>query len=358
MPSIFIKDSLRQSVEGATGGKVTVLYSADGKPGYYCIVPKFRIEDIDPALGSGVHPAFLVQGQEKSELFIGQFQASVVGGMALSLPGQTPTATVTFDQARSCCTALGSGFHLMTNAEWAAIALWCHKNGFLPRGNSQNGQSSDAGFETGNIISMGITLTGSGPVSWRHDNHVSGIADLCGNVWEWSAGLRMVEGELQIVRDNDAALPGADLSTTSSAWRAIRPDGSLVAPGSEGTLKIDCTLASADSQGLPRLSDSVVNRKGPVGDTSYGQGHTNTPLQMLTAKEGLSVPALLKTLGLFPLSAELDGDTFIERNYGERLAVRGGSKHFGSGAGVFSLGLNQPRTGAQPDVGFRPAFVL
>ena len=44
---ISIKDAARQAVEGATGGKVTIMYDDKGYPSYMVRVPKFRIEDID-----------------------------------------------------------------------------------------------------------------------------------------------------------------------------------------------------------------------------------------------------------------------------------------------------------------------
>lgn len=33
-------------------------------------------------------------------------------------------------------------FHEITNAEWAAIALWCHKNGTEPKGNNDYGKDA------------------------------------------------------------------------------------------------------------------------------------------------------------------------------------------------------------------------
>ena len=66
----FLKDTLRESVEAATGGKVTVLYDDKGYPSYMNVIPKFKVEDIDASLGTGVHPAFIVGGVEKSEIFI------------------------------------------------------------------------------------------------------------------------------------------------------------------------------------------------------------------------------------------------------------------------------------------------
>mgnify|MGYP003609996268 CR=1 FL=1 len=61
----FLKDTLRESVEAATGGKVTVLYDDKGYPSYMNVIPKFKVEDIDASLGTGVHPAFIVGGVEK-----------------------------------------------------------------------------------------------------------------------------------------------------------------------------------------------------------------------------------------------------------------------------------------------------
>lgn len=370
MPSIFIKDDLRASVEAATGGRVTVLYTASGQPSYMNVIPKFKLEDIDASLGAGVHPAFIVGGQEKSEIFIGQFAGVIKNGELLSLPGVDQSAMKNHDEFVSIVRANGNGWHLMTNAEWAAIQLWCWKNGFQPRGNTNNGKSSDAGWETARRIDGGTpgdatgvprTLTGSGPASWRHDNTASGISDLCGNVWEWSPGLRLVDGEIQIIANNDAALIGTDLSAASAAWKAIKAsDGSLVAPGSAGTLKYDATAAgTTGAHGSPQLSDVVTNMNGAAGDSTSAPGRTEGVLEALTAKAGIAPPAIMKALGLYPVAANgLGGDRLYVRNYGERLAFRGGDWTYGNNAGVFALNLNGPRTNYATVIGARPAYVL
>lgn len=350
MPTIFIKDDLRQAVEAATGGKVTVLYSADGLPGYYCVVPKFNLQDIDASLGSGVHPAFIVNGVEKSEIFIGQFQAKVKDGKALSLPGQDPTASLNFDQALGYCSALGPGFHLMTNAEYAAIALWCWKNGGMPRGNSYYGQSSDAAYESGRRqdgVAPGTTsgtartLSGSGPVSWRHNNDVTGIADLNGNVWEWTGGMRLNAGEIQIIQNNDAADNTKDQSAGSGLWKAIDGStGALVAPGSANAIKYG--TSGTTNYTMVRASGSSFE-----GMTNPG----GTPV-------GATALSLAKALGLYPVAATgLGGDGFWVDVTSERLPLRGGGWNTGSDAGVFALNLSFPRSYVNSIIGFRPAFV-
>ena len=62
----YIVDSYRRAVEAASGGKNTVIRDKNGNPSVMVVVPKFRLEDIDPGLGTGVHPAFIVHGKEMS----------------------------------------------------------------------------------------------------------------------------------------------------------------------------------------------------------------------------------------------------------------------------------------------------
>ncbi len=370
MPTIFIKDDLRASVEAASGGRQTVLRTAKGQPTYMNVIPKFNLQDVADAsadLGTGIHPAFIVNNVEKSEIFLGTYAGIIKNGELLSLPGVNPSRSTNFDSFNSTVRANGAGWHLMTNAEWAAMQLWCHKNGFTPRGNSNWGRSSDSTFETGRRVDGGspgassgdgCVLTGSGPASWRHDNSSAGVSDLVGNVWEWQGGLRLVDGEIQIIPNNDAAF--ADLSSGSTAWKAIRlSDGALVAPGTAGTAKFDSpTATTTGNGGTPILSDTIVNRNGTAGDSSNAVGSMSGVFNSLTTAAGVTVPSILRALGLFRHADIADSDTIYMRNYGERLPYRGGNWYDSSSAGLRSLNLNVPRSNAYGSVGARPAFVL
>ena len=368
MPTILIKDDLRRSVEAATGGQMTVLYTATKQPTYMNVFYRQNLEDIDPELGTGVDPAFIVNGVEKSELFIGAYPGIVKNGELISLPGVDPAASRNFDSFLTAARACGPGFHLVTNAEWMAIARWCRKNGFMPRGNSYYGRSSDVPLETGRRVDGAAagtttgtprTLTGSGPMAWRHNNTAGGISDLCGNVLEWAPGYRLMDGEVQIIPNNDAAAHTIDLSRTSTLWKAIRAsDGALVAPGTAGTLKYDGIVAGNTGQhGAPRLSDTVTIRHGDAGQDS-GAGYAFGSFESLSVKEGLNVPNIARILGIAPPGAGLGSDGIWVRNFGERLLLAGGEYYYGSSAGVFARYLLLARTYVSGAVGARPAFFL
>lgn len=350
MPTIFIKDDLRAQVEAATGGAVTVMYTAAGHPSYMNVIPKFNKEDIDASLGTGVHPAFIVNGVEKSEIFVGQYPGIVKDGNLLSLPGVIPTVSANFDQFLGYAAANGPGWHMMSNVENAAVALWCWKNGTMPRGNTNYGKSDASPYETGRrgdgaapgAAGDGKTYTGSGPASWRHNGQPHGIADLCGNIWEWRGGLRVNAGEIQVLADNNAADNTKDQSAGSAQWKAIDgATGALVAPGSANTVKYG--TAGATNYTLVRASGSSFE-----GMTNPG----GTPV-------GATALSLAKSLGLYPVAASgLGGDGFWIDVTGERVLLAGGDWSYGPLAGVFARYLDFARTDADNGVGARSAFVL
>lgn len=351
--TILIKDSLRQSVEAASGGEQTVLYTAKGQPTYMNIIQKFDLSTIYASL-SGIHPAFIVNGVEKSEIFIGTYQGRIVDGELLSLPNVEPTHSTNYTNFLAAARACGNGHHLITNAEWSAVALQCYKKNQQPMGNSYYGRSSEDplligrradGLNPGDTSGSARTLTGSGPVEWRHNRKPSGIADLAGNVWEWNAGLRLVNGEIQVIADNNAALHTLDMGESSVQWKAIDgATGNLVTPDGNGTTV--GTVKYADSG----TADYTIN------GSSFGAIRNLSTTKPVTA----AALARLKALCLYPHiedTASYNGDYFGKNITAERVPVRGGPWASAAGAGVFALSLNNARSNVSAAIGARPAFV-
>ncbi len=350
-PMAFIRDAYRQQVEAASGGRQTVLYTAKGQPSIMSIIPAFNLEGIDASLGTGVHPMFVVGGVQKAERFIGTYPGSVVNGELLSLPAVDPSASRNFDSFVSVARSNGAGWGLMTNVDWAGLALWCWKNGSMPRGNTNYGCAHDAlhetarrmdGFTPGTATGTPRSLTGSGPATWRHDGTPAGIADLCGNMWEWVPGMRLQDGEIHVIADNDAALTATDLSATSSAWKAIDgATGDLVATGHANAVKI--AASGTGNYALVRGSGGSFE-----GMTNPGA----TPVSAAALQK-------LKAMGIFPVAnSGLGGDGIWHSLSDERLPVRGGNWFHGATAGVFALSLYYLRSGTDSSRGARPAFVI
>lgn len=340
--SAYIKDVSRHAVERASGGRQTVLYDDLGNPSVMNIIPIFRYEDLGYSedMGAGVVSCFDVgTGANKSEIFIGAFQSSLVGSRAVSLPRTDPKRLVGFDTAKGYCANKGAGWHLMTMHEWAAISLWCMANGFEPRGNTNYGRAHDRYVERGRRMDGGLpgdtagtacVHAGSGPDAWRHNNSPWGISDLVGNVWQWLDGFKLQDGQIIASTFNTQA---------EASWAAQ-------------AAYFDSTLATG---GAPRLSDAVVNRLGTIGDNTNG-GYSASEKFDVMAKTGTYVSnQLLKRLLVEPSTVLPKGRVYM-RNFGERLPYRGGSWYGGSGAGLAALGCGCSRVVTYGGFGFRLAF--
>jgi formylglycine-generating enzyme required for sulfatase activity len=189
---------------------------ANGGTDYLVRIAKFKLSDVIDGASDTVHPAFIVNGKEVEEIYISKYQNAMIDGVPYSLPYQRPQEEISIGNAAAACRLKGDGWHLMTNAEWAAIALWSLKNGTLPHGNTDKGKYHADKTEKGLLYDDYSVLTGSGPATWSHDGTEDGIYDLAGNLWEWVSGVRLRKGRLQIIVDNNAATASA--TTESEAW--------------------------------------------------------------------------------------------------------------------------------------------
>lgn len=278
-------------------------------------------------------PAAL-KGRKVAEYLIGKYQATLIGGVPHSLPYQKPAVNIDHDEAIRLCEAKGTGWHLITNDEWAALARWSWEHDTIPTGNTNSGKSHSHPEQAGTTYegSYGKTLTGSGPIEWNHDRTAEGVADMVGNVWEHVGGVRFLNGQVQVIPNNEAAA-GADQSKDSKEWTAIyTPDG--------------------DPIYFNPIDGEIFVQPHEATEKDYdGDYFTN-----LHASE-IDVPDKLIELGLYPAPGYDSEEYFWVDNNGERVIYRGGSWGNGPGAGVFSLLGVHSRAHSSTSIGFRPAFV-
>lgn len=277
-----------------------------------------------------VHPAFIINGEAYDEIYISKYPNVIINGKAYSLPMQQPAVNVTYEEAQAACRSKGEGWHLWTAMERGLIANICKRDDIFPHGNTDCGKWHEDSSEKGETYGGGYkTLTGSGPATWNHDHTSFGVSDLCGNIWEWFAGLRLINGVLQIVPNNDAAANDTDLSENSERWQNIMADDRPV-----------CIIAE---DGI-----TFSNKAEEVDGEDCYDG-----CEWKDAEFDFEITEEMKELGLYPGEprAYLYADTD-----GERLPIAGGGWGDGAGAGVFSLHLGYLRSDSHGSLGFRSAF--
>lgn len=344
----------------------TVQLDDTGLPSVLVYIPKFKNSDVLEGGDDSVHPAFIVNGKQIPGFYYSKYQNHVNSGVAYSLPAEDPTANITFDTALARCTAKGAGWHLSTNAEWAAIALWCKKNGFMPYGNNSYGRDTRESNYRAIPTTKGTdgrtnhVATGTGPLSWSHDQTPSGIWDLSGNVSEWQGGIRTVWGELQILENNDAADPDNPQNATSTCWKAINATtGALVEPECSTTDTTGTT--SGNTVRLDWVSNAwvfknaIANVQTEYKSCAFGKVTAGSTI-------GEAAKVLLRALALLPdegaEEADYEGDYAGWHNgAAERCVFRGGHFASGANAGVFYVIGLSARSYSNAYVGFRSAYI-
>lgn len=342
-------DDYKLAVEAMSGGKNTVLLDDMGMPSVMVIIPKMKNSEILNGGSDIVHPAFIVNNTEKDFVYVSKFQNIVMKDRGYSLPMKNPAVSMDFDTALAYCRNKGNGWCLTPISVWSAIALWCRKNSSMPNGNNNYGRDATNTWEKGVPIGdldsgkVAHTATGSGPASWYHDGTPAGIADMNGNIWEWNAGMRLNNGEINIIENSNVFDNTISLADDSAAWKAMNASGSLIAPGASGSLKYDWVSSKI------QLTTSITTQADSGRSCEY---------KVMSLASGLSAPELAKALLVYPdePNGDYGGDKHYMNNTGERLPLCGGGWNNGAGAGVFYVGLDNPRSNSSWHIGFRAAF--
>lgn len=276
-----------------------------------------------------------LKGRKVKEYAISKYPNTMIDGRPYSLPFMPPAVNVNHDEAIRLCEAKGPGWHLITNDEWAALARQSWENDTMPTGNTNSGKSHSHPEQKGTTYqnSYGKTLAGSGPIEWNHDRTAEGVADMVGNVWEHVGGVRFLNGQVQIIPNNEAAA-GADQSPDSKGWTAIyTPDGDPV---------------------YYNVKDGEIVLQPTAPE---GKDYDGVPFCDLHERADMDVPDKLIELGLYPAPGYESEEYFWLDTDGERCVFRGGYWSDGTHAGVFYLSGNYSRSYSSTYIGFRSALV-
>ncbi|MCF0120052.1 MAG: hypothetical protein HUJ65_00320 [Oscillospiraceae bacterium] len=363
------------ALEAASGGRNTLLFDDLGLPSVMVRIPMFLWSDVLEGAPAEPCSAFIVDGKVKEEIFISKYLNVVKHGRGYSLPAQNPASMYERDEMKQLCANKGRGWHLMSNAEYMALAFWCRKNGTYPHGNNFNGQDIMypheharrvyVGFFKGHTMDMHMwpSLTGTGPDTWTHDGSPFGVTDLIGNLWDTLAGMRLMNGEINIIPNNDSAM-NVDEGPDSPYWRAIMPDGSLVAPGTPGTYKLDSLTQGLETEDFVNLANGLVLSTNVSKPQYYGKSEVVTHLAYTASmlRDMVHTPEarpnlLIKQIGMYPVDNMQNNPIFFMRNYGERMLAKGGSWFDRDTSSMFELYMREERSWIAQDIGFRACYV-
>ena len=182
------------------------------------------------------------------------------------------------------------------------------------------------GREVTELMQLGTTLL-------TKEDVMEGVADMVGNAWEHVGGVRFLNGQVQIIPNNEAAA-GADQSPDSKEWTAIyTPDGDPV---------------------YYNVKDGEIVLQPTAPE---GKDYDGVPFCDLHERADMDVPDKLIELGLYPAPGYESEEYFWLDTDGERCVFRGGSWYHGTSAGVFSLSGYYSRSNSSTNIGFRSALV-
>ena len=378
-----------------------VKYDAKGNvAGIFVKFPKMKSSDLVSGLPNHTHPAFIINNVEKDYILLGKYKGcdnGVANGAIVSLPNLKPINSLGADQCLSRMKLAGSGITGMTVADYGFIKLLAQKEGWVPKGNTNYGQShkdatnwaknttytlnterayhgwlykcvqAHTSTESltpdkhpeywqrvkhigGVYVNDYITLSGTGPLDWYLGSDVGNLADIIGSSLEQQYGYRIYDCELQILPDNNAADPEADLSASSAAWKAILPNANddgytLVAPGTAGTLKWNWKNS--------KITLDTELAEGTLSVGSKGDSFVNIVINTTNIPY---VPSIVKELGLVPTGAgdNTEGYYYVNFTSGERFPRRGGSYYNASYAGLGYVSAYDERGYTSAVYGCRP----
>ena len=267
----------------------------------------------------------------------------------------SPWTDLPFVEMKTTASSKGSGFHIMHDAEWMNIALWCQVMDIWVDGNiygyrdltkADEAEVTDVTSFVADI--NGKTRTGMGPSTWNHNNRTGGIADMVGNVWEAIDGLKLDNNEFYVYQETAKPQEGGDVAVTTPA------KGISTTPG--GTVPNPNALPST----YKKAGIGLYWDKG-IYQYIYDD-HSNTSINAITKAYGIPYDSNDEdslAYSIYPYTKHNSNDC----KYNHRIVLhsdeevdicyRGGACNRGRYSGLFALSLNLTDDISYWNYGFR-----
>ena len=323
-------DDFKNGIEHASGGMATVKADVNGNWHVMARIPAFKSSVFDSDLSYNpisekYHPAFrLDETTITPEILVGLFPVSLNSDDELvTLPGVAPDLTKTHEEARTACAALGDGFHMLTIHEWGALAFWAFNLVQNLKGNRGTNEITDQEYGVKAAVTDTQVLTGTGPLSWRHNGREFGVADLVAGVEEMINLCRTVDAKIHFPFYNE-------FWTDPAGWD---DEEIWFAPSAGSVLCIDGTAPIADD----------VTYDATFSGIEHGANFTPGALPAALKDPRLCEMLLIRTWytdGTPPTAHEIAwldsriGDMYFPNSAGTRYLVRGGAHADGDDAGM------------------------
>jgi len=312
--------------------KAVIVKDEHGLPNYMTMFYLEPLLSTGQGAGFKTPEMFIVNGKAVAAVLISQYANVMINDIPASLPYQQPAERESYINA-SLCWEKGKGWHLMTNTEWVYLMEEANRLGHKIGGNTNCGKNAENPEEKGWCYNGYNCLTGLDPLAWSHDGTKDGVFGLCGNFWEWVAGLRLRRGMIEYIKDNDAAV--ADYDEYSTEWIRAAVDGR------ELFFDVQC--------------GKVVLTDGQIA----GAYDACRMKDLQLAGNLKEVPKIIHKLGILPHDWKTEkAGIWVDSALEEAVPLRGSGFNNTSYGGVAALNLNDPCSNRRYHVSFRSALYL
>ena len=248
-----LQKSIKRSIEVASRGAQTALFTPKGQLCVMNVYKKLRMVDINPEFSQSIHPAFIEDNIVHDEILIATYPTSIVGGELVSQPNRDPwniygnymdpfSERVRIEKTLVDQSSDEYFWYTMDQPEFNLVS------GTV---NSLIDQVTESNYPLDGIPTLsGHVVTGSNSVRTNVDGKYNGLTNLTQRFWQWGRMVRLVCSdnmgsngtptgmEIQVYVGDRKTLMSMDSTRVRgdiSLWKAIhKRTGALITPTYSG----------------------------------------------------------------------------------------------------------------------------